>query len=313
MTTLHLNQIITTPAELARVRPCQDTLTRYVELMQAGEQLPPVTVFYDGQAYWLADGRHRLEARKRVGYTDISVDVQRGSERDAQLYAFSANHTHGLPACQADRKKIARILLDDEEWKTWSDRKIAELSGLSHPTVGKMREALVKFTTPSAPSKTVSITPRVKTESASSTKDDGSNSEPESYMESYDPTEDELKGLVQLVAQLTADNERLREQIALGNLSIPEDERINIDDQLEDLHKRVNLAEMETNSLKIGRNIQMSERSALIKQVKNLRYVLKKKDEEIGSLRNDLAKATERIESLEVEVTELPQLPVLHG
>ena len=78
MTTLHLNQIITTPAELARVRPCRDTLTRYVELMQAGEQLPPVTVFYDGQAYWLADGRHRLEARKRVGYTDISVDVQRG-------------------------------------------------------------------------------------------------------------------------------------------------------------------------------------------------------------------------------------------
>jgi len=132
-------------------------------------------------------------------------------------------------------------------------------------------------------------------------------------MESYDPTEDELKGMVQLVAQLTTDNERLREQIALGNLSIPEDERINIDDQLEDLHKKVNLAELEVNSLKIGRDIQMNERSALIKQVKNLRYVLKKKDEEIGSLRNDLAKAAERIESLEVEVTELPQLPVLHG
>jgi len=129
-------------------------------------------------------------------------------------------------------------------------------------------------------------------------------------MESYDPTEDELKGMVQLVAQLTTDNERLREQIALGNLSIPEDERINIDDQLEDLHKKVNLAELEVNSLKIGRDIQMNERSALIKQVKNLRYVLKKKDEEIGSLRNDLAKAAERIESLEVEVTELPQLPV---
>ena len=241
------------------------------------------------------------------------MEVRPGTERDAQLHAFKANQSHGLPASQSDRKKIARILLDDEEWKNWSDRKIAEVSGLSHPTVGKMREALVKFTTPSAPSKTVSITPRVKTESASSTKDDGSNSEPESYMESYDPTEDELKGLVQLVAQLTADNERLREQIALGNLSIPEDERINIDDQLEDLHKRVNLAEMETNSLKIGRDIQMSERSALIKQVKNLRYVLKKKDEEIGSLRNDLAKAAERIESLEVEVTELPQLPVLHG
>ena len=165
-----------------------------------------------------------------------------------------------------------------------------------------MREALVKFTTPSAPSKTVSITPRVKTESASSTKDDGSNSEPESYMESYDPTEDELKGLVQLVAQLTADNERLREQIALGNLSIPEDERINIDDQLEDLHKRVNLAEMEVDSLKIGRDIEMSERSALLKQVKNLQYVLKKKDQEITGLRDELDKAINKVNLLEVEL-----------
>ena len=121
-------------------------------------------------------------------------------------------------------------------------------------------------------------------------------------MESYDPTEDELKGLVQLVAQLTADNERLREQITLGNLSIPEDERINIDDQLEDLHKRVNLAEMEVDSLKIGRDTQTNERSALLKQVKNLQYVLKKKDQEITGLRDELDKAINKVSLLEVEL-----------
>ena len=302
MKTLPIDQINPTPAELARIGPCSDTLARYTELIQEGVELPPVTVFHDGEVYWLADGRHRLEARKRLGYADIQMEVRPGTERDAQLHAFKANQSHGLPARQSDRKKIARILLDDEEWKNWSDRKIAEVSGLSHPTVGKMREALVKFTTPSAPSQTVSVTPRIRTESASSTKDDGSNSEPESYMESYDPTEDELKGMVQLVAQLTADNERLREQIALGNLSIPEDERINIDDQLEDLHKRVNLAEMETNSLKIGCNIQMSERSALLKQVKNLQYVLKKKDQEITGLRDELDKAINKVSLLEVEL-----------
>jgi hypothetical protein len=238
-----------------------------------------------------------LISRWKYGRTSIWI-----SERDAQLHAFKANQSHGLPARQSDRKKIARILLDDEEWKNWSDRKIAEVSGLSHPTVGKMREALVKFTTPSAPSQTVSVTPRIRTESASSTKDDEPRSEPESYMESYDPTEDELKGMVQLVAQLTADNERLREQIALGNLSIPEDERINIDDQLEDLHKRVNLAEMEVDSLKIGRDTQTNERSALLKQVKNLQYVLKKKDQEITGLRDELDKAINKVSLLEVEL-----------
>ena len=178
MKTLPIDQINPTPAELARIGPCSDTLARYTELIQEGVELPPVTVFHDGEVYWLADGRHRLEARKRLGYADIQMEVRPGTERDAQLHAFKANQSHGLPARQSDRKKIARILLDDEEWKNCSDRKIAEVSGLSHPTVGKMREALVKFTTPSAPSKTVSITPRVKTESASSTKDDGSNSEP---------------------------------------------------------------------------------------------------------------------------------------
>jgi len=301
MTTLPLNQINTTPAELARVRLCQDTLTRYVELIKAGERLPPVTVFYDGKTYWLGDGRHRLEARKKVGYSDISAKVRNGSERDAQLYAFSANHTHGLPASPADRRKIARILLDDEQWKTWSDRKIAELSGLSHPTVGKMREALVKFTTPAAPAQKISVAPRMTTVSASSIEGD-SMKEPDEQTETYDPFAAQLSEMAELVAHLTTDNERLREQIALGTLSIPEDERININGQLEDLHKKVNLAEIEVTAIKGSRDSYLNENRDLIKEVKKLRYVLKKKDDEIAQLQKNLISASERIESLEGEL-----------
>ena len=311
MKILPIDQINPTPAELARIGPCSDTLARYTELTQEGIQLPPVTVFHDGQTHWLADGRHRLKARESLGYADIEVEVQTGTERDAQLHAFGANVCHGLVSTTCDRKRVAERLLQDDEWKEFPNRKLGELCGLSHTTIGKMRNSLESVSKNSTPSQPVSLTPSKKGVPTSTHSESETADEP--FQESYDPTEDELKEMVQLVAQLTEDNERLREQIALGNLSIPEDERINIDDQLEDLHKRVNLAEMDVDSLKIGRDIQMSERSALIKQVKNLRYVLKKKDEEIGSLRNDLAKAAERIESLEVEVTELPQLPVLHG
>ena len=269
-------------------------------MIQGGVELPPVTVFHDGQTHWLADGRHRLAARKSLGYADIEVEVQPGTERDAQLHAFGANVCHGLVSTTCDRKRVAERLLQDDEWKEFPNRKLGELCGLSHTTIGKMRNSLESVSKNSTPSQPVSLTPSKKGVPTSTHSESETADEP--FQESYDPTEDELKEMVQLVAQLTEDNERLREQIALGNLSIPEDERINIDDQLEDLHKKVNLAELELNSLKIGRDIQMNERSALIKQVKNLQYVLKKKDQEIASLRDELGKALDKVDSLEAEL-----------
>ena len=300
MKTLPIDQINPTPAELARIGPCSDTLARYTELIQGGVELPPVTVCHDGEVYWLADGRHRLEARKRLGYADIQMEVRPGTERDAQLHAFGANVCHGLVSTTCDRKRVAERLLQDDEWKEFPNRKLGELCGLSHTTIGKMRNSLESVSKNSTPSQPVSLTPSKKGVSTSTHSKSETADEP--FQESYDPTEDELKEMVQLVAQLTEDNERLREQIALGNLSIPEDERINIDDQLEDLHKRVNLAEMEVDSLKIGRDTQTNERSALLKQVKNLQYVLKKKDKEITGLRDELGKALDKVDSLEAEL-----------
>ena len=302
MKTLPIDQINPTPAELARIGPCSDTLARYTELIQEGIQLPPVKAFHDGATFWLADGRHRLAARKSLGYADIEVEVQPGTERDAQLHAFKANQSHGLPARQSDRKKIARILLDDEEWKNWSDRKIAEVSGLSHPTVGKMREALVKFTTPSAPSQTVSVTPRIKTESASSTKDDKPRSEPKDQMKSYDPTEDEIQEMAGLIADLTSDNERLKEQLSLGSMDLPEDERIDITEQLKDLHSRLDIAERENYSLRSSRDMCMNEGVQLGEKMRKIQHVLKRKDEEIRCLANELTQANEKIASLETEL-----------
>ena len=40
------------------------TVADYAEDMLAGASFPPVTVFYDGAHYWLADGFHRCLARK---------------------------------------------------------------------------------------------------------------------------------------------------------------------------------------------------------------------------------------------------------
>lgn len=111
MKTLPIDRINPTPAELARVGQCSDTLARYIELTQEGIELPPVTVFHDGETYWLADGRHRLAARKSLGYADIQVEVQPGTERDAQINAFKANQSHDyLLARQTVRRSPAFFL-----------------------------------------------------------------------------------------------------------------------------------------------------------------------------------------------------------
>ena len=40
----------------------QAAVEAYAEAMKKGAVFPPVTVFYDGEEYWLADGFHRMSA-----------------------------------------------------------------------------------------------------------------------------------------------------------------------------------------------------------------------------------------------------------
>ena len=65
--------------------------------MIAGALFPPVTVYFEGTAYWLADGFHRVAAAERCQGTHLMADVRRGTCRDACLAAAGANATQGLP------------------------------------------------------------------------------------------------------------------------------------------------------------------------------------------------------------------------
>lgn len=61
------------------------------EYTEALEDLPPVTVFYDGTTYWLADGFHRFRAHEKAGRPKIAADVKQGTLRDAVLFSVGAN------------------------------------------------------------------------------------------------------------------------------------------------------------------------------------------------------------------------------
>lgn len=142
------------PRTQLRAQRSPQTVEDYAERMARGASgdvvdpdggtWPAVVVYYDASArtYHVADGHHRVEAARAAGLDEIQADVRAGGLRDAVLYAASANTLHGLRPSRADKRRAIRALLEDEEWRTWSDREIGRRCGASHTTVGTVRAEL---------------------------------------------------------------------------------------------------------------------------------------------------------------------------
>lgn len=139
MKTIAINNIRLDGGTQPRAAISNEVVADYAVHMADGDKFPPITVFYDGERYWCADGFHRIHASKRVGFTEIDADVKQGTVRNAILYSVAANRTHGLRRTNADKKRGVLALLNDSEWTKWSDRKIADACGVSQPFVSELR------------------------------------------------------------------------------------------------------------------------------------------------------------------------------
>src|SRR5215207_11626412 len=82
----------------------QDRVGEYADDMARGDEFPPVTVFYDGADYWLADGFHRYHARA-TRHPDIEAEVRQGTRRDAILFSVGANASHGMRRTNEDKRR----------------------------------------------------------------------------------------------------------------------------------------------------------------------------------------------------------------
>ena len=113
------------------------------EYVEAIDHLPPVTVFFDGSDNWLADGFHRYHAHRTAGRDSLVANVINGTKRDAVLYSAGANHSHGLRRSNEDKRRAVTTLLQDSEWGSWSDNKVAECCAVSQPFVSSVRRSLI--------------------------------------------------------------------------------------------------------------------------------------------------------------------------
>lgn len=105
-------------------------------LAQSEEILPPIIVHRATMR--VIDGMHRLRAAQLRGQEEIEIRFYGGDRASSFVLAVRANIGHGLPLALSDRKAAAGRII--ELYPQWSNRAIAEMSGLAAKTVGAMRD-----------------------------------------------------------------------------------------------------------------------------------------------------------------------------
>ncbi len=128
----------------SRVEIDDDIVSEYADAIKAKAVFPPMVVFYDGAEHWLADGFHRWHALNKAGKASTEIEIRIGTRREAVLFSFGVNGTHGMRRTNADKRKAVESMLNDPEWAAWSDNKIAETCGVSHPFVAEVRRSILK-------------------------------------------------------------------------------------------------------------------------------------------------------------------------
>jgi hypothetical protein len=132
-----------TPPHAVPLRTLKHTITvrqdgldpQWVDhLVEVLDEVPPILISTDGT---IIDGRHRVAAAVMAHRTTIMATARSGTELDHFVAAVTANASHGLALCLADRRAAARHLLTADPGQ--SDRSVARICGLSPSTVSAVR------------------------------------------------------------------------------------------------------------------------------------------------------------------------------
>jgi hypothetical protein len=259
MKALNLSAIIIDKGTQSRAQISEDTVIDYAEAMQAGDTFPPITVYFDGVDYYLADGFHRLHAAKRLHKASIQADVRTGTLRDAILYSLGANRDHGLRRSNADKRKCVQTLLEDFEWGELSVNEMARICGVSPQLVTAVKlemEGGTKVSTvkTNAPKKPVKLETVVEA--------------PVNLTEEQD----------EAVQELVAENQRLSDRLAVEAMDATTEEKVAASETIAELREQIRILEIENQSLKISRDTYQRENAELKKTVQSLQRKLKKEE-----------------------------------
>jgi len=253
--TLRLDQISIHGNTQFREQINTQTVNDYAEKMSEGAKFPPLIVVSDGTTNWLVDGYHRYHASKKVGFTDIQVEISNGSKLDAQVIAMGVNNNHGLQRDGMTKRKVVEAALIHPHTKDKSDREIARICGVSHPYVAGIRNPSVKARQDQTRTNGKALE-TVSSKNASPT----SNADPiPSLTEYYGPDEAELRA-----------NE-LAQQADLETLN----KMLEADDALAVAHAEIKRLNLSYAQLEIRFRGLMNEKSEAVRLLKKSQYEVK--------------------------------------
>jgi cell division protein FtsB len=244
---IDIKKIRTDGGTQSRTAISEAVVLEYTEDLLEGQVMPPITVFFDGLDYWLADGFHRYHAHNRAKFKDIDVDIKNGTKRDAKIFSWSANADHGFRRSNEDKRKVVLEALADIEFADLKDREIARMCKVSSMTVGRIKKSLLidkKAVPKSEKPQKPSTQPQVETE------------------------DDKIEELATENVALAEENQKLRDQLTIKQMPVSEEARAEIEDTIDSLREQVSKLESQLKFMTISRNDYQKKAADAIEQVK---------------------------------------------
>ena len=264
---ISLEKIIINAGTQSRAKIDENVVAEYADSMKDGASFPPAVVFHDGAEYFLADGFHRYFSAKKCGSPGLACDVREGTLRDAILFSFSANGTHGLRRTAADKRKAVMAMLEDIEWQDWSDREIARQCCVSHPFVAAIRKEI------GADKSEKKMNVRGKT----TTRIQQPVEKEEKQVPEFSEEDIEREEMKAVVDYLKKQNEELQDELTVAQASSTDDiQKEKAESIIKDLRAQIRVLEIELKEVTVSRDTYQRENGELKKQVTSLLKKLKK-------------------------------------
>jgi uncharacterized ParB-like nuclease family protein len=247
------------------------TVAEYAENIKAGDDFPPVLIYFDGISYYLTDGYHRYHAHKRAEKVSILCEVVHGTFRDATLHATGVNSKHGMRRTHADKRKAVMTLLDDFEWSLWSNAEIARHCSVSPTFVANLRDsggpAEVKYKTSGG---NIATKARAPGRVAKATE----SKQPELKAPEVEYKRDEQEQ--EAINVILAENEELKARVAVVAMDATEEEKQAAGELIAELREELRVANIELTAVKQSRDQFQLENQQLKSQCASYQRQIKK-------------------------------------
>lgn len=262
----------------SRVAISESMVSEYCELLKDDVTLPAVIVFFDGAAYWLADGFHRYHAHTKAGYGNIEVEVRKGTLAEAKLFSYAANQSHGLRRTNEDKRKAVQGMLAD--FGDWSDRAIAKHVGVAHTFVAAIRTPSIgerqKANKETSAERQLTQKANEWSRTPPPTRNDPRTTSLKVQSEATQNVAPELIEAQHTIVELAQEVEQLRDRLAVESMDVSDEAKTEAAETIATLRAQIKTLEAEIDAMRISRDTFQRENAELKKQINSLNRQIKK-------------------------------------